>query len=234
MKYLTRNQLVEIDRRTIEHFGIPALLLMENAGRAVAEECVKLLRRSFAGQTKRRITVICGRGNNGGDGFVCARHLHNRGYAVKIIYLGSLENRHSLTQETETNINIVRRLKIPILEAPWLFSQTQIERRNKLWRILSRLVRDSDIIVDAIFGIGLKREIENPLKTFIEWINSLKKPVVAVDIPSGIDTDSGEVLGTAIKARVTVTFGFPKKGFLNKEARKFLGRVVVDEISLAV
>ncbi|MDI6732881.1 MAG: NAD(P)H-hydrate epimerase [Planctomycetota bacterium] len=172
----------------------------------------------------------------------------------------------SRSYETDININIVRRLKIPILEAPWLLlSKTCLPRCisghrqatvdpvrskspeatavppgaertsngvKKQWNKLLRILQESDIIIDAIFGIGLQRQIQEPLEGFIEMINSLNIPVVAVDIPSGIDTDTGRVFDTAIRAKVTVTFGFPKKGFLNKTARKYLGKLVVADISI--
>ena len=211
MKYLNRKQLQKIDRLATERYGIPSLLLMENAGRAAAEEAIKLI------GTHKRIVVICGKGNNGGDGFVIARHLHNKNYKVNVIYLGDINDRKSRSVATDINLHIVRKLGI----------QMYTLNRN-----IPRLLKSADIIIDAIFGIGLTRDIQNPLKEFIAQINSLNKPVVAVDIPSGLNTDSGNPLGIAIKAKLTVTFGYPKIGFKNPAAKAYTGKVIVADISL--
>lgn len=216
--HLNRKRLQEIDQLATDKYGIPSIILMENAGRAVAEESIKLIRKKIA-----RITVICGKGNNGGDGLVCARHLHNHGYKVRILYLGKLSDTQSRTNQTNTNLNIALRMSIPIIELP------PDEPAN---RLALTTLKSADVIIDAIFGIGLTREIQGPLREFIAQINSLNKPVVAVDIPSGLDTDSGKPLGIAIRAKMTVTFGYPKIGFKNKKAREYTGQVVVADISL--
>lgn len=210
--YLNRKQLQEIDRLATDKYGIPSLLLMENAGRAAAEETLKLIHKKST-----KVVVICGKGNNGGDGFVIARHLHNKNYKVSVIYLGHIKDRKSRSEATDINLNIARKLGIPIYT---------------LNKGVLRLLKSADVIIDAIFGIGLTRAIQGPLKELIAQINSLNKPVVAVDIPSGLDTDSGRPLGIAIKAKLTVTFGYPKKGFKNPSARKYIGKVVVADISL--
>jgi NAD(P)H-hydrate epimerase len=212
MQHLTRKQLQKIDRLATEKYGIPSIILMENAGRAAAEETLKLIHKKTA-----RIIVICGKGNNGGDGFVMARHLHNKNYKVSVIYLGDINDRKSRSVATDINLNIVRKLGI----------QMYTLNRN-----IPRLLKSADIIIDAIFGIGLTRKIQGPLKELIAQINSLNKPVLAVDIPSGLDTDSGRPLGIAIKAKMTVTFGYPKIGFKNKESRRYTGKVIVVDISL--
>jgi len=203
MQYLNRKQLQKKDRLATTKYGIPSIILMENAGRAAANEAIKLIRKKIA-----KITVICGKGNNGGDGFVMSRHLHNQGHMVSA---------KSRSAATDTNINIVRKLGIRIYP---------------LNKNISRLLKSADIIIDAIFGIGLTREVQGPIKELIAQINSLKKPVLAVDIPSGLDTDTGNPLGIAIKAKLTVTFGYPKKGFRNNESGKYTGRIKVADISL--
>ena len=212
MQYLNRKQLQKKDRLATTKYGIPSIILMENAGRAAANEAIKLIRKKIA-----KITVICGKGNNGGDGFVMSRHLHNQGHMVSAIYLGHIKDRKSRSAATDTNINIVRKLGIRIYP---------------LNKNISRLLKSADIIIDAIFGIGLTREVQGPIKELIAQINSLKKPVLAVDIPSGLDTDTGNPLGIAIKAKLTVTFGYPKKGFRNNESGKYTGRIKVADISL--
>ncbi|HLD36334.1 MAG TPA: NAD(P)H-hydrate epimerase [Planctomycetota bacterium] len=212
MQYLTRKQLQKIDRLATDKYGIPSIILMENAGRAAAEETIKLIHNKTA-----RIIVICGKGNNGGDGFVIARHLHNNHYKVSVIYLGHIKDRKSRSAASDINLNIVRELGIPIYT---------------LNKKVPRLLNSADIIIDAIFGIGLTREIQSPLKELIAQINALNKPVLAADIPSGLDTDTGKPLGIAIKAKLTVTFGYPKIGFKNKESGRYTGKVIVVDISL--
>ncbi|MEW6026960.1 MAG: NAD(P)H-hydrate epimerase [Planctomycetota bacterium] len=213
LRYFNRQQLQKIDRQAVGKYGIPSLLLMENAGRAVAEETLKLLQYEH----DQKAVVICGKGNNGGDGFVAARHLYNINYKVNVIYLGDIKDKESRSDATDINLSIVQKLGIPI---------------HPLNMRALRLLKSADVIIDAIFGIGLAREIQSPLKEFIKQINALRKPVVAVDIPSGLDTDSGRPLGIAIRATKTVTFGYPKIGFRNKESRKYTGKVVVADISL--
>lgn len=213
MQHLNRKQLQQIDRLATAKYGIPSIILMENAGRAVAEETIKLLQY----EQNQKVVVICGKGNNGGDGFVVARHLYNNNYKVNVIYLGNIKDKKSRSEATDINLNIVRKLGIPMYA---------------LNRSVPRLLKSADVIIDAIFGIGLTRAIQGPIKKLIAQVNSLNKPVLAVDIPSGLDTDTGRPLGTAIKATRTVTLGYPKTGFKNPAAKKYIGKVVVADISL--
>ena len=225
--YLTRTQLKEIDRIATDKYGIPSLILMENAGRAVADETIKLIKSTLPGKKKPVIIVICGKGNNGGDGFVTARHLYNKNCKVSILYLGNINDVKSRSEATNINLNIALKLRIPVIELSFLLKGLPRPHRNAF-----RLLKSADVIIDAIFGIGLEREIQSPLLEFIAQINSSSIPVVAVDIPSGLDTDTGNPLGIAIKAKRTVTFGFPKIGFKNKEAIRYTGKIIVVDISL--
>jgi NAD(P)H-hydrate epimerase len=230
--YLSRQQLQEIDRIATRRYGISSLLLMENAGRCVADGTIKLAR--ALKKKSANIIVICGNGNNGGDGFVAARHLCNTAHKIIIFYLGELSSNSGRSEATEINLNIVRKIGIPIIELPWLLwrrGDTNHEQKAKYKASLSFL-KNTDIILDAIFGIGLERQIEEPLRRFIEEINLLKKPVIAVDVPSGLDCDTGIPLGIAVKATMTVTFGFPKIGFRNKISNQYTGKVVVADISI--
>jgi NAD(P)H-hydrate epimerase len=229
--HLNRNRLKEIDRIATERYGIPSLILMENAGRAVADETIKLIKTTLPDKKTPVVIVICGKGNNGGDGLVTARHLHNQHLRVIIFYLGCLNDHKARSDESNINLNIVRKLKIRIIELPWLLDKSS--RKHKTNRdTTSRLLKTADVIIDAIFGIGLEREIQNPLREFIAQINSSSIPVVAVDIPSGLDMDTGKPLGIAIKSKRTVTFGFPKIGFLKTSAKQYLGRLTVADISI--
>lgn len=218
MKHLTRKEIQELDCKAIKEYGIPALVLMENAGRAVADEAIKMLQ-----YTKNAaVSILCGQGNNGGDGLVAARHLFNRGIKVKIFYLGDIKNALSKSKsETKINLNIILKMKIPIEEIKQL----------DLSDLLPHL-KHSDLIIDAIFGIGLTRPIEGQLKHLIEAVNQLDAPVIAIDVPSGLDCDNGIPLGISIEATKTVTFGAPKISFDKRSAKKYLGKLIVADINI--
>ena len=212
MKYVTAREMKEIDRYTIAECGIPAAFLMENAGRAVAEEVKKLI-------PEGTISVFCGYGNNGGDGLVAARHLLNEKYDVRIFLAG---NPKPFTPETEANYQALVNLKC---------QPATIRTTEETKRILG-LLSTPDLVIDAIFGIGIRSMLDDFYLTLIRKLNSFDCPVIAVDIPSGLDADTGSPLGLAVKAVMTVTMGFPKSGFKNKGAGEFLGKVVVADIGL--
>lgn len=233
MKYLSRTQTKNADRITMKKYGIPALLLMENAGRIVAQEAVKLLGKG----KNKKILIICGKGNNGGDGLVAARYLYNWHTHINVLYLDKLIN-PTRTAETTANFNIVQKLNIPILtelppahRAHTNMKNVRIEIKNET-DLLSHLFGDYDLLIDAIFGVGLEREVFSPYKEVIEAINNSARPVLAVDIPSGLDADTGRPLGAAVKAKVTVTMAAPKKGFLKKSARQYTGKIIVADIGI--
>lgn len=220
----------ELDRRTIEEYGISGMVLMENAGRAVALEALKMLkskkgsalthhkniRRVLEAKRSGIVHIICGSGNNGGDGFVAARHLFNSGVKVKVFYLGNLKEALAKTGDAATNLKIALKMRLPVMEST-------VKPLNGL---------NPSLIIDAIFGIGLTRPINGPIKELVESINRSKIPVIAVDVPSGLDCDKGIPLGIAIKADKTITFGAPKTGFKNKLAKKYLGKLIVSDISI--
>ncbi|MBI4398481.1 MAG: NAD(P)H-hydrate epimerase [Candidatus Omnitrophica bacterium] len=210
MKYLSSHQLRVLDRRATQKFGIPAILLMENAGRAVAEEVLRFRPRPS------RVLIFAGRGNNGGDGLVAARHLAVRGVSCAVIYFGPPATAGSALQ-----FRILGKMKVPLL----LWSALPARRRKAL---LARC----EVIVDAIFGLGVSRDVEEPYRAAIEAINRSRKPVVSVDIPSGLDADTGRVMGVAVRAARTVTFVAPKLGFRKPSARAATGKVIVADISV--
>jgi len=192
-----------------EYFGISLLQLMENAGRSVAAEVVS---RFPIGQ---RVAIFCGLGGNGGDGFVAARHLADSGFKVTIILSGRAKD---ITHEAALkNFSVVKFLRQNILV---------------LEVIDSSLIRkvDAEIIVDALLGTGTKGKLKPPILQLVEQINSLSGFKIAVDVPTGIDSDNGEVLGNAVKANLTLTFHAPKIGF--ELAKKYIGELVVKEIGL--
>lgn len=215
MKYLTRRQMQELERRTIEEYGIPGMVLMENAGRSVAEESLKILRRSRCPS----VVVLCGPGNNGGDGLVVARHLFNHGVRGKVIFLGRIKDALARDGDAALNLKIALKMKIPVKET------------FNLKSIIAHL-KSASLIIDAIFGIGLTRPVQGPLRDLIETINRLKRPVFAVDVPSGLDCNTGKPLGAAIQATETITFSVPKIGFRRLSAKKYLGKLTVADIGI--
>lgn len=212
MRYVTKDEMREIDRIAIEERGIPAVALMENAGRAVAEECAKLLR-------KGRIVVFSGYGNNGGDGFVAARYLSKKGYEVSVFLAG-----RPRTLSPEANKKLEELISAGT-------TPTAISDKKALDAIF-RDMGSPDLVIDAIFGIGVRGPLEDLYVDLIERINALDSPVVAIDIPSGLDADTGRPLPKAIKASITVAIGYPKKGFECPEAREYVGRLFIADIGL--
>jgi NAD(P)H-hydrate epimerase len=209
---LTREQVRELDRRAIEEYGVPGVVLMENAGRGAAEVLMRL------NPERRLILICCGAGNNGGDGFVIARHLDNRGYRVKVWLAADTSK---LSADAEVNYQIVARSRIEF----WACPPPALERP------LSDVLTFHDgWIVDALFGTGLTGPVRDPYDRVIAAINAARSPVLAVDIPSGLDCDTGEPLGPTVRATHTVTFVAPKAGFANPKAREWLGEVHVADI----
>jgi NAD(P)H-hydrate epimerase len=207
----------ELDRKAIEEYKIPGIILMENAGRNVAEEVLKML--DDPEQTK--VAILCGKGNNGGDGFVVARHLHNHNISVNIFLAAKIFDILK-DDDAGTNLQILLNMKIPIEEI------LNINDVNSTLRELNNY----NILVDALFGTGLAGEVREPFKTLIQGVNNLNKTVVSVDIPSGLDCNTGKILGVAIKATKTVTFAASKKGFYSEDGPHYTGEVLVTDISI--
>jgi hydroxyethylthiazole kinase-like uncharacterized protein yjeF len=215
MEYITPDEMREIDRQAQEEFDIPVTILMENAGRAVFQTAMEMLC-----EKDRKVTVICGRGNNAGDGFVAARHLMNNGIDVSIVLVTEVEELRG-----EAKANYYRAEKVAKA------SGGVIEALNKdnLSSLKSRL-EETSLIIDAIFGTGLSRVVGEPERSIIQLINDSEKPVLAVDVPSGLDAADGNVLGVCIKAAKTVTFARPKTGFIGNE--NYTGETVTADISI--
>ncbi len=211
MKYvLTGKQMKEVDRDTIERIGIPSLVLMERAALAAADAAEEL-----AGDNAR-ILAVCGTGNNGADGIAVGRILSERGYRTTVFLAGNLEH---ASEEHQVQRNIAENLSVPVETDPEILEQP--------W----------DVIVDAVFGIGLGRPVEGQYRVILEQLQKKREiegvKVVAVDIPSGIDADTGAVMGTALKADVTVTFGFEKTGLCLYPGKGFAGSVRVADIGFS-
>lgn len=208
-KIFSRQEIYEIEKRTYEEFLIPPLILMENAGRETASEAKRML----SGAKKKNIIVLAGPGNNGGDGLVASRYLHCWRVPVKIFIFFD----PSRTKEPSfTNYQIVVKMNISL--EPFSVSRMQEEIKN------------TSLIIDALFGIGLTRPIEGLERKVIELTNTAGIKVLSVDIPSGIDADSGEIFSVAVKADTTITFGFPKQGLYRNKGKKYAGRIKIVDI----
>ena len=212
MRYVTAEEMRRLDREAVEKRGVTALELMEKAGLALAKEAMKA---SGSGD----VTVFCGYGNNGGDGFVAARHLARSKYGVTAYIVGTGKR---FSKETEDNYCALDRMGVPVLK---------VGRTDDLDELFSNIQRPS-VVIDAIFGIGIHDELDQFYSNLIEHINEMNAIVISADIPSGLDADTGNPRPVAIKAHRTVTFGFPKTGFRNPSAKIYTGEVVVADIGL--
>jgi hydroxyethylthiazole kinase-like uncharacterized protein yjeF len=212
MKILTATQMGEVDRLTTEIYRIPALLLMESAGRSFADELGKL----FPKLSGMRVFVVCGRGNNGGDGLVIARYLSLRGGTPEVFFIGDPEK---LSGDPLTNWNIVQALKIHV----------KVFHTGDEFRQAAGSFRSPDVVVDALFGTGLGKPIGPDLAQVVHWTAAVSDRafVASVDIPSGIFADSPEIPGPAVQADLTVTFSAPKLAHILPPASNYAGRVVV-------
>ena len=206
-----RDALREIDRRAVDEFHIPILVLMENAGRAVSTAALRMLHKPAKG-----VVVLAGPGNNGGDGMVAARHLHNAGVEVTVLLLGA---RDQYEGSAGTQLAILEAMKV----RTETISADHSELRD--WVVDSD---PGDVVVDALFGTGLSRAVEGVGADVIRAANGAKRAILAVDIPSGLDAESGEALGVAIRATETVSFCGLKRGFAR--GKEFTGKVTVADI----
>jgi hydroxyethylthiazole kinase-like uncharacterized protein yjeF len=215
MKILTAAETREVDRLTTERHGIPSLTLMENAGKSI----VAFIKQRFAKLGRRRIVILCGKGNNGGDGFVAARHLLEMG-ARAAVYL--------FAEPTEVRGDAATNLK------RWQDDERDLPtiRSGIEWQAAKVTLASADIIVDALLGTGVRGPVEGLLREAIQEINRRRAEtaVVAVDIPSGLSADTGEPLGAAVGANYTVTFTAPKIGFFLGSAAQRVGQLVVRDI----
>jgi len=252
MLILSRDQCREVDRIAIEQYGIPGIVLMENAGRSATREILKLAEtvplsprgrgvrgegdaagkrrrtpltpgpspRRGEGGTALRVAIVCGGGNNGGDGYVIARHLHIAGAQVSVF---SAIDPGKLSGDAAINRHIIEKTELP---------RHTITDTNSLDAAASEWA-SAHIVVDALLGTGFSGDVRPEMRSIVERINALNGPrVVAIDVPSGLDCQSGEPAGACIRADLTVTFVALKSGFETDKAKPFLGRVVVAGIGI--
>ncbi len=214
MKILTTVQMQRIDRLTTEQCGVPSLTLMENAGGAV----VDFLTERFAPLTKQRIVMVCGRGNNGGDGLVVARLLRNKGLNPRVILLG---NPASLKGDAAVNHDRLVALATP-----------EVVEDVAAWHRVRPAIADATLIIDAILGTGLSKPLEGLLLEVVRNLNSgfRRAHIAAVDLPTGVSSDTGELIGDCVKAEASVTFTAPKMAHVFPPACEYVGQWVVKPI----
>lgn len=207
----TMAQMKELDRTAIEDHKIPSLELMERAARAVAGSVVRLVKTDLAktdpAGRKPRAAVFCGPGNNGGDGIAVSRLLLEQGYEVQCFLIGKREKMTADARAMEERL-IQAGGKLKVFDPE--------DTRTKAW------LKDCDCMVDALFGVGLKRPVAGEFLTAVRRMNGRNCPLVSCDIPSGVDGDSGEILGEAVRADRTVTFTCGKYGLCQRPGRKLL------------
>jgi NAD(P)H-hydrate epimerase len=209
---LSREQVRQVDRRAIDEYGMSGLVLMENAGRGVVQTMLAV-------GVEGPVVVCCGKGNNGGDGFVIARHLDNHGKSVRVLLFADPQE---LQGDAAANWRIVEKMRI---------SFEVFDKQITVERLLPRLA-PADWIVDALLGTGVTGEPRPPYNVAIRAINRAVKKVVAVDLPSGLDCDTGVAAQDTIVADRTCTFVAVKPGFLVAGADRFTGRVHVIDIGV--
>lgn len=215
MRVLTAAQMREADRVTIEELGIPSLVLMENAGRQV----VAAIEALFPNLALRRVAVLAGRGNNGGDGFVIARTLLERVIEVPVFVIGSLSE---VRGDARHNMEILGRLGASVVEIS----------DEQAWELHFSEISQCDLVVDAIFGTGLRRALDGMYPTIVGDLNGSGLPVVAVDLPSGLLADTHDVPGEAVRATVTVSLAAPKICHILPPARRVCGDLVIADIGI--
>jgi ADP-dependent NAD(P)H-hydrate dehydratase / NAD(P)H-hydrate epimerase len=215
MRLATAEIMRNLDSTTIDKFGIPGVVLMENAG----GRCARLIMSNFAEPIRDGVSVVCGTGNNGGDGFVIARHLWNNGYDVTVYLLGAM---NKIAGDAKANFDIIERLEVPVISLATVTKAAQ----------LPAFFEESGLIVDAVFGTGLDRPVTGRYEAAIEAINQAANPVFAVDMPSGLNSDTGRPMGSAVYADMTATFGLPKIGQWLYPGYLHSGRLVVVDISI--
>jgi hydroxyethylthiazole kinase-like uncharacterized protein yjeF len=215
----SRDAIRQFDRHAIEDLGIPGIVLMENAGRQIAAAARDMIQ----GTADPKVVILAGRGNNGGDGFVVGRHLAMDGLRADVILLAA---REQVRGEAATNLEILERMGFEI--------RALDGRPQRIIAQLEPLLAAADLIVDALLGTGTRGEIRQPYADVIDAVNAAARPVLAVDIPSGLDCDTGRPLGPTIRATRTVTMAALKAGFAQPGAAECTGEVILADIGVPV
>jgi NAD(P)H-hydrate epimerase len=214
MSAITAEEMKKVDKAAIDEFGIPSLILMENAGRGAADIAYNMLL-----DKKDKVVCVCGKGNNGGDGFVCARHLINKGINI-VIFLTC--KRDQLKGDAKINFSILEKMNASVYE---------LAKKDDFKNLENEII-NSGLVIDAIFGIGITGNIRDSYSRLIQTINENKKKALAIDLPSGLDATEGNVLGVCVKADKTATFAAVKTGLVKNQGPSFCGEVIVVDISI--
>jgi NAD(P)H-hydrate epimerase len=217
MRVLNAAQMREADRRTIDEIGIPSLVLMENAGR----QAVAAMEAMYSDLTEREVAVLCGRGNNGGDGFVIARTLVQRGIDVSVFLFGRVSD---VRGDARINLEILGRLGVTVVEVA----------DSQAWELHFSEVSDCTLIVDAIFGTGLNAPLSGLIESVVADVNASGIPVVSIDVPSGLSADSADPIGPSIEAGLTITLGAPKLPLVLPPGETRAGDIVIADIGIPV
>ena len=215
MRILNAAQMREADRFTIEEIGIPSLVLMENAGRQV----VAAIEAAYEARLNGRVAVLCGRGNNGGDGFVVARTLLQRGIDAAVFVIGALAE---VRGDAKENLEILGRLGVTVVEIA----------DEQSWELHFSEISQCTLIVDAIFGTGLKSALVGMMETIVADVNASSIPIVSIDLPSGLSADTPHILGDCIDASMTVTLAAPKLPLVLPPGEAHAGDVVIADIGI--
>jgi NAD(P)H-hydrate epimerase len=213
----TRDEIRAFDRYAIEALGVPGIVLMENAGRQIAEAARAML----AGRAKPRVVILAGPGNNGGDGFVVARHLAMAGIRAEVVLLAP---REKIVGDAATNLRVLEALGFRVRVLAGKVEAMLGELRPRL--------AEADLVVDGMLGTGTRGEIREPYASAIGAVNDARRPVLAIDIPSGLDPDTGKPLGPTVRATKTVTLAAAKVGFRKPGAEEYTGEVVLADIGV--
>lgn len=214
MKHSTLNRQYsrELDRRAIEQYGMSGMVLMENAGRGVAD-------RIIAWGVEGPVCILCGKGNNAGDGFVIARHLANHGFEVQVVLLADPS---SLTADAEKNFAILHRMDVSMSAGTEKLEALSNERKSS----------QPDWIVDALLGTGAQGKPRSPLDGAIAWMNQMDSRKLAVDLPSGLDCDTGAAASSIFVADYTCTLATAKPGFFQNDGPRVTGQLAVIDIGV--
>src|SRR4051812_40869836 len=215
MRVLNTQQMREADRRTIDEVGIPSIVLMENAGR----QAVAAMEAAFEDLASTHVGVMCGRGNNGGDGFVVARTLIQRGIETSVFLLGSVAD---VRGDARTNLEVLGRIGLTVVE----ISNAQE------WELHFSEISRCELVVDAILGTGFHGQLSGLLETVVADINGLGLPIVAIDLPTGLSADTCDVEGEAIEASMTITLAAPKIPLILPPADTYSGDLVIADIGI--
>ena len=214
---MTKDQVRAVDSWAINELGISGVVLMENAGRS----CAELIQEKLNDIDSPKVCIFCGTGNNGGDGYVIARHLLNTGFKVKVVICGDPQK---IKGDAKINLDILKKLDQPI--------DRLNPKDNDMPTRVKELAADTDMIVDGLFGTGLSGQLRDDYIKLVDCINASDCPIFAIDIPSGLDCDTGQPLGTAVKANWTVTFVAVKKGFVCEGADLYTGEIYIASIGI--